>query len=216
MKHLMRILLVSLAIFVVFPHLNVKADRQLSEEEAFRFLQEAFDAQVSLSEKPRSMGQIEESLGRFFTKEYKADFIEMNVKENIDGEGYLAYGTDFALYYIPFFTYDENTKLAYDSEQDLWYVYEWFEESGDGPVSYDGHYEAVGLTYEDEGWLIDDYQIQFDPDAISAEKEAAAHHDAITGVEETKSDEGVGESVAGFIKYTVFSPFTALGWIEFD
>ena len=131
MKHLLRTFLASLAILIAIPILNVNADRQLNEEEAFRILQNAFKTQVALSEKPRSMEEVKESLDRYFTKEYTDDFIEMNVQENMEGEGYLAYGTGFALYYIPFFTYDENTKVGYDSDYDQWYVYEWFEESSD-------------------------------------------------------------------------------------
>ncbi|WP_455661103.1 DUF3993 domain-containing protein [Pradoshia sp.] len=209
MKHLMRMLLVSLAIVLVFPLLNVKADRQLSEEEAFRLLQEAFDTQVALNEKPRSMEAIEESLGRYFTTEYTEDFIEMNVKENIDGEGYLAYGTDFALYYIPFFTYDENTEIGYDRERDQWYVYEWFGESVDGPVSYEGHYEAVGITYEDNGWTINDYQIRFNPDDLNAEKAEENNRNR----EVSEKDDGIWGTMLGFIKYTSVASLASLGWI---
>ncbi|KMY45152.1 hypothetical protein AC622_13700 [Bacillus sp. FJAT-27916] len=214
MKHLLRTFLASLAIFIVFPLLNVKADRPLSEEEAFRFLQEAFDAQLAITENPRSMEEIEESLGRYFTKEYTKDFIEMNVKENMDGEGYLAYGTDFALYYIPFFTYDENTKLGYDTERDKWYVYEWFEESSEGPVSYDGHYEAVGLTFKDNEWAIDDYQISFDPEGLSDNPTVEKSENDQSEV--TKSDDGIWGIVLGFIKYASVTPFASLGWISVE
>ena len=90
MKYLLRTFLASLAIFIVIPILNVNADRQLNEEEAFRLLQNAFKTQVALSEKPRSMEEVKVSLGRYFTPEYTNEFIEMNVQENMDGEGYLA------------------------------------------------------------------------------------------------------------------------------
>lgn len=214
MRSLLRTFLASLAIVLALPLLNVKADRPLSEEEAFRFLQEALDAQIALTEKPRSMKEIEESLGQYFTKEYTKDFIEMNVKENMDGTGYLAYGTDFALYYIPFFTYDENTKLAYDSKRDKWYVYEWFEESSEGPVSYAGHYEAIGLTFTNNGWSIDDYQISFDPNELSDNSAEDIRVDNKQKV--TKSEEGIWGAVLGFIKYASITPFASLGWISVE
>jgi len=213
MKHVLRTFLASLAIFIAIPILNVNADRQLNEEEAFRFLQNAFETQVALSEKPRSMEEVKESLGRYFTKEYTDDFIDMNVQENMEGEGYLAYGTDFALYYIPFFTYDENTKVGYDSDHDRWYVYEWFEESSEGPVSYNGHYEAVGLTFEDGRWAVDDYQIQFNPDELStgADLENAQNNKSVKEV--SKGEHGIWESVLGFIRYTSITHLASLGWI---
>ena len=213
MKYLLRTFLASLAIFIVIPILNVNADRQLNEEEAFRLLQNAFKTQVALSEKPRSMEEVKESLGRYFTPEYTNDFIEMNVQENMDGEGYLAYGTDFALYYIPFFTYDENTKVGYDSDLNQWYVYEWFEESSEGPVTYNGHYEAVGLTFEDGRWAVDDYQIQFNPDELSTSADLEDEPNNKSVKEVSTEERGIWESVLGFIRYTSIKSLASLGWI---
>ncbi|PQD94979.1 hypothetical protein CYL18_11640 [Pradoshia eiseniae] len=213
MKYLLRTFLASLAIFIVIPILNVNADRQLNEEEAFRLLQNAFKTQVALSEKPRSMEEVKESLGRYFTPEYTNDFIEMNVQENLDGEGYLAYGTDFALYYIPFFTYDENTKVGYDSDLNQWYVYEWFEESSEGPVTYNGHYEAVGLTFEDGRWAVDDYQIQFNPDELSTSADLEDEPNNKSVKEVSTEERGIWESVLGFIRYTSIKSLASLGWI---
>ena len=213
MKYLLRTFLASLAIFIVIPILNVNADRQLNEEEAFRLLQNAFKTQVALSEKPRSMEEVKESLGRYFTPEYTNDFIEMNVQENMDGEGYLAYGTDFALYYIPFFTYDENTKVGYDSDLNQWYVYEWFEESSDGPVTYNGHYEAVGLTFEDGRWAVDDYQIQFNPDELSTSADLEDEPNNKSVKEVSTEERGIWDSVLGFIRYTSIKSLASLGWI---
>ena len=213
MKYLLRTFLASLAIFIVIPILNVNADRQLNEEEAFRLLQNAFKTQVALSEKPRSMEEVKESLKRYFTPEYTNDFIEMNVQENMDGEGYLAYGTDFALYYIPFFTYDENTKVGYDSDLNQWYVYEWFEESSDGPVTYNGHYEAVGLTFEDGRWAVDDYQIQFNPDELSTSADLEDEPNNKSVKEASTEERGIWESVLGFIRYTSIKSLASLGWI---
>ena len=213
MKHLLRVILASLAIFIAIPILKVNADRQLNKEEAFRLLQNAFKTQVALSEKPRSMEEVKESLKRYFTPEYTNDFIEMNVQENMDGEGYLAYGTDFALYYIPFFTYDENTKVGYDSDLNQWYVYEWFEESSEGPVTYNGHYEAVGLTFEDGRWAVDDYQIQFNPDELSTSADLEDEPNNKSVKEVSTEERGIWDSVLGFIRYTSIKSLASLGWI---
>ena len=159
------------------------------------------------------MEEVKESLGRYFTPEYTNDFIEMNVQENMDGEGYLAYGTDFALYYIPFFTYDENTKVGYDSDLNQWYVYEWFEESSDGPVTYNGHYEAVGLTFEDGRWAVDDYQIQFNPDELSSSADLEDKPNNKSVKEASTEERGIWESVLGFIRHTSIKSLVSLGWI---
>jgi Protein of unknown function (DUF3993) len=213
MKHLMRMLLMSMAIVLVFPLLNVKADRQLSKDEAFRILQDAFNAQVALSEKPRSMEEIEGSLERYFTVDYTEDFIEMNVKESMDGEGYQTYGTDAALYYIPFFTYDESTKIGYDSKREQWYVYEWFDESVDGPVSYEGHYEAAGISFDGDKWVVDDYQIRFDPNDLSAESAEQNESNVDDSGEVPKEEDGIWKTVLGFIKDTSHATLALLGWI---
>ena len=171
MKKFITSLFAVILVLVISPLAKVDANSKFDKQEAFNLLNKSFELQVSLSEQPRTMDEIRDLLKESFSEEYAEDFINMNVQKSMDGSGYLTYGTDIALYYIPFFTYGEDTKFGYSSTNDHWYVYEWFPENADGPVSYDGHYEAIGLTYENNKWVINDYQIAFDPEVIDTSKE---------------------------------------------
>ena len=166
MKKVLTSLFAVILLVAVSPLAKVDASSKLDKQDAFRLLNKSFELQVSLSEQPRAMEDIQDLLSESFSDEYTKDFIDMNVQKSMDGKGFQTYGTDMALYYIPFFTYSENTEIGYSSLNDHWYVYEWFPENTDGPVSYDGHYEAIGLVYKDNKWVINDYQIAFDPEVI--------------------------------------------------
>ena len=171
MKKVLTSLLTVILVLAVSPLTQVNANNQLDKQEAFNLLKKSFELQVSLSEQARSMEDIKTLLRKSFSEDFTEDFIELNVQNSFDGKGYQTYGTDVALYYIPFFTYGEETKFGYSTTNDQWYVYEWFTENTDGPVSYEGHYEAVGLTYENNRWVISDYQIVFDPEVVDTETE---------------------------------------------
>ncbi len=110
-------------------------------EEVFEFLKSAFIAQVSLSEEPRSMGEVTAILEPYFSDSY----IDLFLKENIVEENdlYFTYGTDFAPYYLPFFSYTDKTKVIEDHQSI--FVIEYFPKVTEGPVSYEGHYEAIEL-----------------------------------------------------------------------
>ncbi|WP_213366598.1 DUF3993 domain-containing protein [Mesobacillus boroniphilus] len=122
-------------------------------EDVFTFLEKAFDSQVSLSEKGRTMKEIEGVLDPYFTEGYKARFIEENVvgQEN----EYQTYGTDFAPYFIPFYAFSEKTKVV-EMENEI-YVVEFFPGNAEGPVSYEDHYEGLKLVNEDGNWKVADY-----------------------------------------------------------
>ncbi|OCA89780.1 DUF3993 domain-containing protein [Bacillus sp. FJAT-27986] len=173
MKKVLTSLFITMLVLAVSPLVKVDAKSTLDKQDAFNLLDSAFQLQVSLSEKPRSMDNIRDLLKNSFSEEYTEDFINMNVQKSVDGSGYQTYGTDIALYYIPFFTYSEHTKLGYSSANDQWYVYEWFPGNTDGPVSYEGHYEAIGLMYDHNKWVINDYQIAFDPKTLDDSQEIA-------------------------------------------
>jgi hypothetical protein len=173
MKKVLTSLFVVMLVLAISPLAKVGANSTLDKQDAFSLLDHAFQLQVSLSEKPRSLESIRNLLKESFSEEYTEDFINMNVQKNMDGSGYLTYGTDIALYYIPFFTYSEDTKLGYSSTNNQWYVYEWFPGNTEGPTSYDGHYEAIGLIHDNGKWLINDYQIAFDPQTLDDSKEIA-------------------------------------------
>jgi hypothetical protein len=125
--------------------------KEISREEILSHLQKAFEAQVSLTEKPRTKEQIRDILSPYFEQELIEKYMANNV--NPFEEKFIVYGTDFPYYTIPFFTYDHQT-IVYQ-RGDKFIVYEHFPKS-DGPVSYDDHYELVKLTKTDEGWKVNE------------------------------------------------------------
>lgn len=200
MKKVLTSLFAVILLVAVSPLAKVDASSKLDKQDAFRLLNKSFELQVSLSEQPRAMEDIQDLLSESFSDEYTKDFIDMNVQKSMDGKGFQTYGTDMALYYIPFFTYSENTEIGYSSLNDHWYVYEWFQENTDGPVSYDGHYEAIGLVYKDNKWVINDYQIAFDPEVID------------NGEDETQTSKEVEPSTLTLVDKT--TDFISYGFIN--
>ncbi|MBT2695328.1 DUF3993 domain-containing protein [Bacillus sp. ISL-55] len=145
-------LILSFLLFMVPANAFANSDLD-GREEVFAFLGKAFDSQVTLSEKSRSMEEIEEVLDPYFTEDYKSRFIEENVvgQEN----DYQTYGTDFALYYIPFYAFSEKTKVV-EMENEI-YVIEFFPGNTEGPVGYKDHYEGLKLVKETGKWKVADY-----------------------------------------------------------
>ncbi|MFT9597675.1 DUF3993 domain-containing protein [Mesobacillus sp.] len=145
-------LILSVLLFLVPANAYAKSELQ-GREEVFEFLGKAFDSQVSLSEKSRTMDEIEGVLDPYFTEGYKSRFIEENVvgQEN----EYQTYGTDFALYYIPFYAFSEKTKVV-EMENEI-YVVEFFPGNTEGPVGYEDHYEGLKLVKESGNWKVADY-----------------------------------------------------------
>lgn len=152
-KRLKRLFLFLSFLFFLVPA-SAYADSDLDgREDVFAFLGKAFDSQVSLSEKGRTMDEIEAILDPYFTEEYKSRFIEENVvgQEN----DYQTYGTDFAPYYIPFYAFSEKTKVV-KVENEI-YVVEYFPGDAEGPVSYEDHYEGLKLVNETGDWKVAQY-----------------------------------------------------------
>jgi hypothetical protein len=121
-----------------------------NREEVMQFVENAFEAQTSLSEKPRTMEEVEAVLAPYFTDSYTGLFLEENLSQEEDG--HIVYGTDFGLYYIPFFDFSEETKVVIDQEQI--HVFEYFPGVMEGPVTYAGHYEGLRIEKTDSGWKV--------------------------------------------------------------
>ena len=144
-KHLTGIIITIAVMAAAIPS-HTNAESLNNKQEVYKFLQNAFHIQVSLSEEERSMKEVDELLDPYFSEEPKAEFLNENlVSEN--GK-YFTLGSDAAAYYIPFFTYSDNTKAV--KEGNKIYVFEYFKENHDGPVAYEGHYEGL-LLAEQEG-----------------------------------------------------------------
>lgn len=180
---------------------NAFADSGLDgREDVFAFLEKAFESQVSLSEKGRTMDEIEAVLNPYFTEEYKSQFIGENVvgQEN----DYQTYGTDFAPYYIPFYAFSEKTKVV-QMENEI-YVVEFFPGNTEGPVSYEDHYEGLKLVNEDGDWKVAQYLYDEVPQEVieKAYPEKAKEQQQASKVENEDKE---------MIRTTVFGPnFSAL------
>ena len=131
-------------------------------------LQDAFQVQVSLSEKTRTKEEIKDLLTPYFTEDYQKLFWVENVFEE-EGK-FVTYGSDFALYYIPFFQYSDKTKMIISKE--IIYVFEFFPANNDGPVGYEDHYEGILLKKENGGWKIDEFLYNNIPESILKKAES--------------------------------------------
>ncbi|WP_010282865.1 DUF3993 domain-containing protein [Bacillus timonensis] len=143
---------------VSVPTAKASSDQPLSQEQVFTLLQEAFQAQSSLTLEFRTYEEIQQILSPHFHEEYAKAFLQENlIKEE---EGYIVYGSDFALYFIPFYSYSDKTKVLFNQEENKYYVYELFEAQDSGPVSYNAHYEVITIEKINSNWLITDLSMQ--------------------------------------------------------
>ncbi|WP_409305245.1 DUF3993 domain-containing protein [Peribacillus sp. SCS-155] len=152
MKGIFGALIIMFAAFFIGTGTEAKV-REIHKQEVYQFLQDAFGQQVRLSEEPRTKAEIKAILEPYFTETFIRVFMKENVKK-VNG-GYATLGTDFALYYIPFFTYGGSTEVIHDKAGRM-IVLERFGASGDGPVTEDSHTESVALVKERGGWKITD------------------------------------------------------------
>ncbi|MFJ7639323.1 DUF3993 domain-containing protein [Peribacillus sp. NPDC097224] len=134
--------------------LPVTAEEGIHREQVFSLMQEALNNQGSLSEEIRTEKDIKGKLNDHFTEEFIDKFYKANVVQ-VEG-GYMAFGSDFAPYYIPFFSYDDHTEVIYGENSDYIYVQESFEVSEGGPVTSGKHVETVTLKKENDVWKVAD------------------------------------------------------------
>lgn len=175
-------------------------------EEVFAFLEKAYDSQVSLSEKGRTMEEIEGILEPYFTESYKTRFIEENVvgQEN----EYQTYGTDFAPYYIPFYAFSEKTKVV-EMENEI-FVVEYFPGNAEGPVSYEDHYEGLKLVNEDGNWKVAQYLYDEVPQEVinKAYPKKAKEQQAVNP---ENSEKAIGEKLVFGPNFSTLKTFMEFG-----
>ncbi|WP_409292004.1 DUF3993 domain-containing protein [Peribacillus sp. SCS-37] len=157
MKKLMTVftamsLFFSTGITAIHAESNGSRQSHIHKESAFDVLTGAFAAQVSLSYKGQSLEGVRETLKPYFTESFIDKFIKENVVK-ING-AFQTLGSDAAVYYVPFFSYDKQTKLK--AEEDTAVISEKFNASSEGPVGYDDHTESVHLVKEGNTWKIED------------------------------------------------------------
>lgn len=166
-KFFQKILLIVTVLAILNPTLTRAENTMSKREEVISFTQAAFQAQFSLSEKFRTIEEIDSILSPYFTANAKKLFLEENLfSEN--GQ-FITYGTDFPIYYIPFFTYSDETKAVW--QENKIYLFEYFPETDEGPVSYDSHYEGVLLANEEGDWKITEFLYDNIPQEIVNQKE---------------------------------------------
>ncbi|WP_226644193.1 DUF3993 domain-containing protein [Mesobacillus subterraneus] len=205
-----RLKLLFLLSFLLILPANAYANSDLDgRKDVFAFLEKAFDSQVSLSEKARTMEEIEAVLDPYFTEDYKSRFIDENVvgQEN----EYLTYGTDFAPYYIPFYAFSEKTKVV-EMENEI-YVVEFFPGNAEGPVSYDDHYEGLKLVISDGSWKVADYLYDEVPQEVIDKAYPEKAKELKQPAEADNADEEmIGEIVFG-PNFSMLKTFMELGVI---
>jgi hypothetical protein len=150
MKKTLLILLVVLLLIPLSP--NAK-DSLSNKSDIFNFLQEAFQAQTSLSDQARTRVEIIDVLSPYFSDKFQKMFWDENIFEE-EGK-FVTYGSDFAFYYIPFFQYSDETKVVISRESI--YILQFFPSTTNGPVSYADHYEGIMLKKINGGWKVDEY-----------------------------------------------------------
>ncbi len=128
----------------------------MTRAEIIQFLQDALETQLSLGEGFRSKEELAVSLSPYFTDNYQQLFIKEHLF--LESDGYILYGSDFMPYFIPNYSYDENTKIMTSSNEIV--VYEYFPPQFEGPVIWEqGLYEIITLIKQDDGWKIAEYNI---------------------------------------------------------
>lgn len=201
-------LILSLLLFIVPANAYANSDLD-GREDVFAFLKKAFESQVSLSEKSRTMKEIEGVLDPYFTKSYKSRFIEENVvgQEN----EYQTYGTDFALYFIPFYAFSEKTKVV-EMENEI-FVVEFFPGNTEGPVGYEGHYEGLKLVKVNGDWKVADYLYDEVPQEVINKAYPEKAQEQQQGADPVNEENSTNETFVFGPNFSTLKTFMELGVI---
>jgi len=135
----------------LFSLAQMTSAEDLHRDEVFSTLEKAFKQQVEISEKARTIPEIKEKLKPYFTDELMNKFISENVVK-VDG-GYATLGSDSAVNYIPFFSYNDHTKIEKSKDEEKLIISEDFAEHSDGPLTYTGP-ETVILIKQAGKWKV--------------------------------------------------------------
>lgn len=206
MKKWIMLLFLVLLMSPVTTNAEAKNNDLSNRKEVLSFLKEAFDAQVSLSEKEREMDEIHGILSPYFTKNYETVFL----KENLVYENgkYLTYGSDFARYFIPFFQFSDETKIVILSDEI--FVYEYFEGNKEGPVEYESHYEGIRLVKEKGMWKVAEYLDKEIPNRIIKLEQTKKADDDTKETSEVKTNTSFAKKSFSITPLTAFLKFGSI------
>ncbi|MDR4886676.1 DUF3993 domain-containing protein [Fredinandcohnia sp. QZ13] len=165
------LIIICLIGLVTVPVATASSNQPLPKEQVFTLLQEAFQAQSSLTLEFRTYDEVEQILAPYFRKDFAATFLEENLMK--EEEGYIVYGSDFALYFVPFYSYTDETKILFDQQENKMYVYELFKAPDSGPVSYKDHYEIITLEKINSNWVISKLAMEDEPPFVKETKSEA-------------------------------------------
>ncbi|MEH7382345.1 DUF3993 domain-containing protein [Bacillus sp. JJ1533] len=159
------LIVISLIGLVTVPTATASSNQPLTKKQVFTLLQEAFKAQSSLTLEFRTYDEARQILAPYFHEDYTAAFLEENLMK--EEEGYIVYGSDFAIYFVPFYSYTDETKIVFDQEENKIFVYELFTTPESGPVSYQDHYEVITLEKINSHWKITNLAMEDDPPSVT-------------------------------------------------
>lgn len=156
-----------LALFLSLFMFSIPAHAAVNQEEIFAILQNAYEAQISLGSEERPMEEVKEILAPYFTQHAEKFFLDENLFE--ENSLYFTLGTDNPFYYIPNFSYNDETKIVeYDSKL---YVYQFYPAVNEGPVTYADRYDGVVLTYQVNSYKVSDFLYNINPSEITEKNE---------------------------------------------
>jgi hypothetical protein len=131
--------------FFAFHFIGVGKVNKLDREEVFTLLQTTRIIQEDITNKYHTYEQLYNKLSPYVTDSYFQAFFDTHVTQT--EKGYIALGTDVSGLYIPKFSYSNKTKISYDEQNNLIYIYEKMPSMTE-PVIHSSHYEYVVVSKE--------------------------------------------------------------------
>jgi hypothetical protein len=131
--------------FFAFHFIGVGKVNKLDREEVFTLLQTTRIIQEDITNKYHTYEQLYNKLSPYVTDSYFQAFFDTHVTQT--EKGYIALGTDVSGLYIPKFSYSNKTKISYDEQNNLIYIYEKMPSMTE-PVIHSSHYEYAVVSKE--------------------------------------------------------------------
>ncbi|MFP7733715.1 DUF3993 domain-containing protein [Priestia aryabhattai] len=117
----------------------------------FTNLQDAYQAQLRFASSHHNQDAARE-LKLFLDDKYASMFFNEALLQK--AQGYVGEGPEYLTHYIPFFSFDEQTKVALYSNQNKAYVYQFFPSVHNERVKYQDHYEMITLVKKQGVWKV--------------------------------------------------------------
>lgn len=185
-----RALFAGVFLFSLFTLAQTTAAENIHRDEVFTTLEKAFNQQVEISEKARSIQEIEEKLKPYFTSEMINKFVKENVVK-VDG-GYATLGSDSAENYIPFFSYNDHTTIEKSKDEEKLVISEDMAEHSEGPITYTNS-ETVLLVKQQGKWKV--HQINFETEKKQENKQVQGDQISSKSTMEKLSTETLGFTI---------------------